>query len=156
MRKRLIWPSLVISLALLFIGACHKNPCADLERTIKGLYDSTDDLQLKSLSFFSTDAELITWAEGLNGRHWDETHYHGPDEIRKALTNRGLRRISDKPDSPVFHETEFEISGNKVEFVLKPDRLGRDQRQHNPYIVTVIFEGCKIKQMTVIEFITWV
>lgn len=157
MRNRWIWSSLLILLTLLFVGACHRNPCADREGIIKDLYDSTDSLQFeKSLSFFSTDAELITWAEGIHGRHWDETHYYGTDQIRNALTKRGLRRISDKPDSPIFHETEFKISGDKVEFMLRPDRLSKDNRQYNPYIVTVIFENCKIKQMTVIEFITWV
>jgi hypothetical protein len=40
-------------------------------------------------------------------------------------------------------------------FMLRPDRLSLDGRPYNPYKVEVIFLGCKIKSLTVIEFISW-
>ena len=141
-----------------FAGAeiASASPCSDPMQVIEKFYDSTDSLQFdRSLSFFTADAELTTWAEGVNGRHWHETHYFGPDQIRKALNRRGLRRISDNPNSPIFRVTEEKMSADKVTFMLRPDRLGRDQKPYNPYQVTAAFDDCRIRTLTVVEYITW-
>jgi hypothetical protein len=131
-------------------------PCHDPIGVIKAFYDSTDSLRTdKSLSFFAPNAEVTTWAEGVNGRHWQERHYRGPDQIGTALSGRGFRRISENPESPVFHETEFKTSPHELKFMLRPDRLGANNRPYNPYQVVVTFKDCLIKSMTVIEFISW-
>lgn len=74
--------SILFLIVLLFVltdaGIVFATPCSDPMQVIKDFYDSTDSLQFdRSLSFFTADAELITWAEGVNGRHWQETHYYG-------------------------------------------------------------------------------
>ncbi len=137
-------------------GTAFASPCSDPMQVIEEFYASTDSLQFdRSLTFFTADAELTTWAEGVNGRHWRETHYFGPDQIRKVLNRRGLRRISDNPNSPIFRVTEEKMSTDKVTFMLRPDRLGRDQKPYNPYQVTATFDDCRIKTLTVIEYISW-
>jgi hypothetical protein len=147
---------LVISFVFTGVEDVSASPCSDPMKVIKDFYDSTDSLQFdRSLSFFTADAELTTWAEGVNGRHWQETHYYGPDQIRKALNRRGLRRISENPNSPIFRETEEKVLSDKVSFMLRPDRLGPDQRPYNPYQVITTFDNCRIKTLTVIEYITW-
>ncbi len=137
------------------LTGCKSQSCDQL-RIIKDYYDSTDELDFnKSVSYFSEDAELIIWAEGVNGRHWQEKHYHGADQIRNVLNNRGLRRITDVPNSPRFFETEVKLKKNGISFMLRPDRLSADERAYNPYGIDVLFENCKIKKMTVIEYISW-
>ncbi len=131
--------------------------CPDPMAIIKAFYDSNDASQFEaSLAFLIPDATLSTWAEGMNGRHWQEQHLIGQEQIRTVLGKRGLRRISGQPDAPIFHETGAKISGNQVTFMLQPDRLSPDGRPYNPYRVQVFFDGCKIKSLTVIEFISWV
>jgi hypothetical protein len=130
--------------------------CPDPMAIIKAFYDSNDASQFDaSFAFLTTDATLSSWAEGVNGRHWQEKHLTGKEQIRTVLGNRGLRRTSGQPDAPIFHETEAKISGDQVTFILRPDRLSPDGRPYNPYKVEVIFLGCKIKSLTVIEFISW-
>jgi hypothetical protein len=124
---------------------------------IKAFYDSNDALQFDaSLEFFTADATLSSWAVGLEGRHWQEKHLTDKEQIRAVLGNRGLRRISEQPGAPIFHETESRMSGDKLIFMLRPDRLSPDGRPYNPYRVEVVFSGCKIKSLTVIELISWV
>jgi len=123
---------------------------------IKTFYDSNDASQFeRSLALFAPDATLSSWAEGVNGRHWQEKHLTGSEQIRSVLENRGLRRASGQPDAPIFHETEARISGDQVTFMLRPDRLSPDGRPYNPYKVEAVFLACKIKSLTVIEFISW-
>ncbi len=136
------------------IGYGQKN--CDLMQIMKEYYDSTDAQRYgKSISFFTDDAELITWTEGVNGRRWQEKHYHG-DQIRNVLNRRGLRRVSESASSPIFHETEVKASSNEITFMLRPDRLGPRNKMYNPYQVNVTFENCRIKTMTVIELISWI
>jgi hypothetical protein len=119
-------------------------------------YASTDALDFdKALSFFSKDAEVVTWAEGVDGRHWHERHYRGPNEIRSVLNSRGLRRVSESPNSPRFLMTEVRVSRDRVSLMLRPDRLSADKRPYNPYRVDVVFENCRMRIMTVIEYISW-
>lgn len=131
-------------------------PCPDPMAIIKAFYDSNDAEQIDaSLAFFTTDATLSSWAEGVNGRHWQEKYLTGKEQIRTVLGNRGLRRISGQPGAPIFNETEAKVSGDQVTFMLRPDRLSPDGRPYNPYRVQMDFDGCKIKSLTVIEFISW-
>ena len=123
---------------------------------LKAFYDSNDASRFDgSLALLTTDAIVSSWAEGVNGRHWQEKHLTGKEQIRAVLGNRGLRRTSGRSDSPIFHETEAITSGDHVTFMLRPDRLSPDGRPYNPYKVEAIFHGCKINSLTVIEFISW-
>jgi hypothetical protein len=124
---------------------------------IKAFDDSNDTSHFEaSFAFLTPDATLSSWVEGLNGRHWQEKHLTGKEQIRTVLSNPGLRRTAGQSDAPIFHETEAKISGDQVIFMLQPDRLSPDGRPYNPYKVEVIFLGCKIKSLTVIELISWV
>ena len=139
--------------ALMLIGT---PPCPDPMAIIRAFYDSNDASQFDaSFAFLTADATLSFWAEGVNGRHWQEKHLTGKEQIRTVLGNRGLRRTSGQPDAPIFHETEARVSGDQVTFMLRPDRQSPDGRPYNPYGVEAVFHGCKIKSLTVIEFISW-
>ena len=130
--------------------------CPDPMAIIKAFYDSNDASQFDaSLAFLAADVTLSSWAEGVNGRHWQEKHLTGKEQIRTVLGNRGLRRTSGQSDAPIFHETEARVSGDQVTFMLRPDRQSPDGRPHNPYKVEVVFDGCKIRSLAVIEFISW-
>ena len=132
-------------------------PCPDPLAIIKAFYDSNDSSQFDaSFAFLTADAILSSWAEGANGRHWQEKHLTGRQQIRTVLGDRGFRRTSGQPDAPTFHETEAKVSGDQVTFMLRPDRLSPDGRPYDPYSVAAVFLGCKIKSLTVIEFISWV
>jgi len=131
--------------------------CSNPLSVIKDFYDSNDTGNFTaSIEFFTPQATLITWAEGLNGRHWHEVHLTGREQILPALNQRGLRRDSGKPDSPIYYETEFKVSGDQVTFMLRPDRLSSNGKPYDPYKVIVLFAGCKIQSIVVIEYFTQV
>ena len=123
---------------------------------IKAFYDSNDASRFEaSLSFLTPDATLTMWAEGVHGRHWQERHLTGREQILSVLASRGFRRISEQPGAPIFHEEEAKTTGERVTFMLRPDRLSPDKRPYNPYGVEAVFLGCKIKSLIVIEYISW-
>ncbi len=126
--------------------------CPGYLAVIKAFYDANDEEHYDvSLSFLTPDTSIVTWGEGVNGRHWAETHLTGMDNIRTVLSQRGFRRTLGQPDAPVYHETEFSIRDNQVVFYLRPDRLAADGRPHNPYAVTAVIEQCKIETLDVVE-----
>jgi hypothetical protein len=130
--------------------------CSDPVAVVKALYTSINSGQYDaSLAFFASDATLSSWAEGINGHHMTEKDYSGLEQLRTAFTNPGLRLNSGQPDSPIYHEDKYKAAGNKVTLMLIPDRVHPDGRPYNPYTITVIFDGCKIKSMTVVEQVTW-
>jgi hypothetical protein len=47
------------------------------------------------------------------------------------------------------------VSGDQVSFMLEPDRQRPNGKPYNPYRVEAVFEGCKIKSLTVIDSVTW-
>jgi hypothetical protein len=84
-----------------------------------------------------------------------ERHLTGKGEIRKALGDPGLRRAAGRPGGPVYRETAAKVSGDRVAFSLRPDRLGPEGKPFHPYQVAVRLAGCKIKSLTVVELVTW-
>jgi hypothetical protein len=129
-------------------------PCLNPRGVIRAFYDANDAGNSDaSLALLTPDANLTTYAEGVNGRHWKEITLSG-EQIRGVLGRRGLRRDSGIPDQPVFHETEFKLTENQAFFMLRPDRTGPGGRQYDPYEVTAVFLGCKIKSLTVVERFT--
>jgi hypothetical protein len=122
----------------------------------KAFYDANDASQVDaSFELLAADATLSSWAEGVNGRHWQEKHLNGKAQIRAALGTGGLSRIAGRQEAPFYHETEAKVSGSHVTFMLRPDRLSPDGRPYNPYRVEAVFHGCEIQSLTVIEFISW-
>jgi len=119
-------------------------------------YESADARKFDiCLSFFAANAELTTWAEGVNGRHWHERRVSGLNEIRNMLGSRGFRRVSGDQSGLKFNETESRVESNRIVFMLRPDRLSSDGRPYNPYRIEVTLENCKIKTMAVVEYISW-
>jgi ABC-type transport system substrate-binding protein len=51
--------------------------------------------------------------------------------------------------------TEAKVLPDMVSFMMRPDRLSPDQRPYNPYQVAATFDNCRIKTLTVIEYIAW-
>ena len=130
--------------------------CADALTIVKSLYAADAAGQLDTgLAFFSDNATLASWAQGINDHHMSEKHLTGKDQIRTVLSGPGLVYTSGAPNAPIFHQTEVTASGNRLTFKLRPDRLRPNGRQYNPYQVQIVFDGCKISSMTVIELVTW-
>ncbi len=130
--------------------------CPDAASIVKTFYDANDASKFDtSLALLADDATLDSWAQGINGHHMIQHHLVGKEQIRAVLGNSGLRHISSQPNGPIFHETDWQVSGNKVTFALEPDRAHPNGRPYNPYTVEIVFEGCKIKSLTVIERVMW-
>ena len=130
--------------------------CQDSVAIMKAFYDANDASRFDvSLGFFTEDATLSTWAEGVNGYHARARQFTGKKEIRPVLGSPGLRRTSDKPDGPIYHEARAKVSGDRLTFMLEPDRRRPNGKLYNPYRVEVVLVGCKIKALTVIDSVTW-
>ena len=131
--------------------------CPDSIAVVKAFYDLNDAGRLDaSLALLSDDVTLSFWAEGMQGHHMGEKHLAGKQAVRAILGDPGLRRTSGQPNGPIYHETEVQVSGNEITFMLRPDRLRPNGKPYSPYKIDAIFDGCKIRSLTVIEYITWV
>jgi hypothetical protein len=130
--------------------------CTDPMAVMKTLYDSNDAGTFdKSLGLLTDDIDFSFWAEGVNGHHMNEQFLKGKSQVRTILNGPGLRRSSGQPNAPIFHEDKVKITGNTVVYMLLPDRVHPGGRPYNPYKVTAIFDGCKIKSLNVVEQVTW-
>ena len=131
-------------------------PCPDPLAIVVAFYDANDAARFdRSLGFFTDDATLSTWAEGVNGYHARARYFAGKKEIRPVLGELGLRRTPDRPDGPIYRESRVKVTGNQVSFILEPDRLRPNGKPYNPFRVEVALSGCMIKAMTVIDLVTW-
>jgi hypothetical protein len=131
-------------------------PCPDMLAVVKAFLDANDAERYdESLTYLTPDVAYANWAEGVNGRHWQEKHLSGREALRPLLGQRGLRRVSGQAGKPVFHEGKPTILDGRVSFMLQPDRLSPSGRPYNPYQIQAEFDGCQIKSLTVIEFISW-
>ena len=136
--------------------AATPTPCPDPMAIIRAFYDANDASHFEvSLGFLAEDATLSTWAEGVNGYHARARRMTGKQEIRPVLAELGLRRITDQPGGPIYHETRVQVAGDHVTFILEPDRRRPNGKPYNPFKVEVVFAGCKIKSLTVIDLVTW-
>ena len=137
-------------------AATTPTSCPDPMAIIRVFYDANDAARFEvSLGFLTEDATLTSWAEGVNGHHMREEHLTGKAQIRPALGDLGLRRTSGQPDGPIYHETRVQVAGDHVTFILEPDRRRPNGKPYNPYRVEAVFDGCKIKSLTVIDLVTW-
>jgi hypothetical protein len=140
-------------------GSGSGKPCPDPMAVLKAFYDANDAGRLEaSIKYVTNDVVFATWATGVNGHIMVERHLRGKRALRGFLAQgRGLshRLPASPPDGPIYHETRISISGNRVKFMLEPDRIRPNGRPYNPFTVEAIFEGCRIKSLTVIEQVTW-
>lgn len=140
-----------------FAGAPSTTGCKDPLGVIKSFYNANDAAQYDtSLALLSDDVVFASWAEGMNGHHMIEKHLSGKEQVREILGNNGLRFTSTQADGPRYAVEDEKVNGDAVTFFLRPDRMHVNGRPYNPYMVTMVFDGCKIKSLTVIEEVTWV
>ena len=104
------------------------------------------------------DVIFDTWATGANGYIMASKHLGGRRALRDYLSQaRGLSHFL--PDrrryGPVFLETRESATGATVDLRLDPDRLTPERRHYNAYDIKVVFDGCLIKAITVIERVSW-
>lgn len=140
-------------------GGSPAEACSDPVAVLKAFYDSNDAGRFDvSMKYVTDDVAFATWATGVNGHIMVERHSTGRKALRRLLPQgRGLsRRLPDSPpEGPVYRETRISISGNRVKFMLEPDRIRPNGRPYNPFSIEAILDGCRIKSLTVIEQITW-
>ncbi len=123
---------------------------------VENFYDLIDaGLVDDALSLLKDGAEVSRWAEGINGRHWQEMHFLGEDQIRPVLGTRGLRLRTDTPDGPIYKIVEPWLDGPKVLFRLRPDRRSPDGRPYDPFTVRAEVEDSKIKTLAIAEFLAY-
>jgi hypothetical protein len=133
--------------------------CSAPMALLKAFYDSNDAGRFSaSMKYVADDIAFATWATGVNGHIMVPRELKGKKALRDFLPKgRGLsRRLPDSPpDGPLYHETRISIAGNKVTFMLEPDRNRPNGKPYNPFTIEAIVEGCLIKSLTVIEQVTW-
>jgi hypothetical protein len=134
-------------------------PCADPMAVVRSFYDANDDARFAaSMKYVTDDVAFDTWATGVNGHIMVQRHLNGKKALRAFLPQgRGLsRKLPDSPaDGPIYHESRIVVSGNRVRFMLEPDRMRPNGKPYNPFTIEVVLCGCRIKSLTVIEQITW-
>jgi hypothetical protein len=144
---------LTVSGAFLF---AQQSPCPDLVASIESFYDANDSsLFAASVNMLTDDITLASWSEGVNGHHMIERHSSGKDQVQTLLGSPGLRRFSGRPDGMMYVLTEEKASGDRVTFLLRPDRLRPNGKRYNSYRVDAVFMGCRIRSLTVVELIGW-
>src|SRR5271157_4184361 len=152
----------LVSLGVLIIPLSAQGTsasCPDPLAVLKAFCGSNDSRRFPaSMRYVTDDATIDTWATGVNGYIMAKRHAEGKTGIRKFLSEgRGLSmHLPDPPpDGPVFRMTRVTVSGNRVQFMLEPDRVRPNGRPYNPFSVEAVLDGCRIKSLTVIERVTW-
>ncbi len=156
---------LVLCLLVPFLAGCKQAAsvppggiasCSDPYKVVESFYTDNDsgDYQ-KSLDLLDDDVVLVAWAEGANGHHMTSIYRVGKDNVAQELGDPGLRRAAASAGQPNFKEQNLQVMGNIVHFELMPDRLRDNGRPYNSYTVEIVFTGCKIDMLKVIERVTW-
>lgn len=159
MKKRILFS--VILLALLAgcgpaPGLAAGQPCADPLGVVEAFYNANDAGDAAAaLKLVTEDAALVFWAEGANGHHVSYDFAVGKDNLSAWLAKPGLRRAAAANDRPSFHMEKAQADGNVVRFMLMPDRLRENGRPFNHYAVEMVFNGCQIEIIKVVERVTW-
>jgi hypothetical protein len=131
--------------------------CPDLLKTTQEFYTANAAGQWQTaLSYFTEDVIMVFWAEGINGHHMGQKVVIGKEQMRDALHDPGLILSSSDPDQPVFKIEHVVQTGKQLMFNLTPDRTHADGRPYDPYVVELIFSGCRIDIIKITERITWV
>jgi hypothetical protein len=131
--------------------------CPNLVTVANAFYDANDSGQLvQSLSYLTEDVIMVFWAEGINGHHMGQKVVIGKEQIKDALDDPGLHRVARGPDLPNFTQDTISQNGSQLIFHLTPDRTHPDGRPYDPYVVEMIFSGCRIDILKITERVTWV
>ena len=137
--------------------ASPSSECPDLMKIVNDFYAANDSAQLvPTLSYLTEDVIFVFWAEGINGHHMGLNTAVGKDQIVPFLTNPGLHLKAIGPDQPNFSMDHIIKAGNQIVFNLTPDRVHANGRPYDPYVVTMVFSGCRIEIIKLIERIIWV
>ncbi len=130
--------------------------CRDPLRVVEAFYNANDAGDAAAaLKLVTEDAALVFWAEGANGHHVSYDFAVGKDNLAAWLAKPGLRRAAAANDRPSFHMEKAQADGNVVRFMLMPDRLRENGRPFNHYAVEMVFNGCQIEIIKVVERVTW-
>lgn len=131
-------------------------PCQEAHQVIERFYAANDRGDTgASLDLLTDDVALIFWAEGANGYHVNSNYALGINQLSKRLGEPGLRRVAETADRPNFREENWRLEGNVARFELMPDRLRPNGRPYNHYSIEVVFKGCQIEIIKVVERVTW-
>lgn len=137
--------------------ASSSSSCPSLVQVVNDFYTANDTHQLvPTLSYLTEDVIFIFWAEGINGHHMGLNTAIGKDQIQPFLANPGLHLKAVGADAPNFSMDHLVQAGNQIVFNLTPDRTHTNGRPYDPYVVTMVFSGCRIEIIKLIERITWV
>ncbi len=151
----------MVFLILPLFAACLGQPAADsngcdLRQVAENFYAANDQQNSDtSLSLLTDDVSLISWATGANGYHMSASLTIGKDQVAKHLKDPGLDRLASTTGYPNFKEENEQVTGNSVHFDLMPDRNRPNGRPYNHYSVELVFTGCKIEIIKVVERVTW-
>jgi hypothetical protein len=131
--------------------------CPDLIKVANAFYTANDAAQLvSSMAFFTEDVIMVFWAEGINGHHMGQKVVIGKDQFAAELNDPGLHLKASSSALPNFQIDTINQAGNQLTFHLTPDRVHADGRPFDPYVVEMVFSGCRIEILKIIERITWV
>ena len=130
--------------------------CPDLMKVAYAFYHSNDASQRDaSLSYLTDDVAMVYWAEGANGHHMTQRLVVGKDQMGVNLDQPGLHLKSTGPDLPNYQPDHILQTGKQLTFHLTPDRTHPGGRPYNPYIVELIFSGCRIEIIKIVERVSW-
>jgi hypothetical protein len=154
-------------LILLLAAACTALPgrrqtntgvelCRDPWKVVEDFYLANDAGDFDtSLKLLTDDVVLVTWAEGANGYHMSARFAVGKNQVLEWLDQPGLRRVAENPERPNFQEANQLLVGNTLRFELMPDRQRENGRPFNHYSVELVFDGCRIEIIKLVERVTW-
>lgn len=155
---------ILLLIGLILFTGCSGQPtkaasaaCPDLMQVTNAFYEANDAAQLvKSLSYLTEDVILVFWAEGINGHHMSQNVFIGKAQLSENLNHPGLHQKSTGPYVPNFQPDHITQTGNQLIFNLTPDRTHADGRPYNPYVIEIIFSGCRMDMIKIVERVTWV
>jgi hypothetical protein len=79
----------------------------------------------------------------------------GKQQVAARLAEPGLRRLALDPSRPNFTIENRQQTGGVLRFQLLPDRLRDNGRPFNHYSVELVFNGCLIEIIKLVERVTW-
>jgi len=160
-------PAATILSILLLLAACAPRAarrqanagetlCADPGKVADEFYAANDaGDSAASLALLTDDVVLVTWATGANGYHMSPSFAIGKNQVSERLGAPGLRRTAVADGRPNFSEQDRRQEGNTLRFQLLPDRLRQNGRPFNHYSVELVFQGCQIEIIKLVERVTW-
>lgn len=130
--------------------------CRDPWKVAEEFYQANDAGDYNaSLELLTDDVVLVTWAQGANGYHMSARFTVGKNQILEWLGEPGLQRVAENSERPNLKEANQRLVGNTLLFELMPDRQRENGRPFNHYSVELVFDGCQIEIIKLVERVTW-